>query len=95
MNAAEPSNTGNKLSSFSSVMVGYPKEDSRKDKVFNMRDNTTGLNLDFMSYAACAQVGFDPTALLNAGTLAKTSQKVFSTFFQHFVSNNMSRELGG
>jgi hypothetical protein len=65
------------------------------DKVFNMRDNTTGLNLDFMSYAAYAQVGFDPTALLDPETLAKTSQKVFSTFFQHFVSNNMSRELGG
>jgi hypothetical protein len=74
---------------------GSPIEDNLLDKVFNMRDNTTGLNLDFMSYAAYAQVGFDPTALLDPETLAKTSQKVFSTFFQHFVSNNMSHEFGG
>jgi hypothetical protein len=60
-----------------------------------MRDNTTGLDLDFMLYTAYAQVGFDPTALLDPETLAKTSQKVFSTFCQHFVSNNKSRELGG
>jgi hypothetical protein len=95
LNAADPKNTGNKLSSFSSGGVGFPSGDSLKDKVFNMRDNATGLNLDFMSYAAYAQVGLDPTALLNAETLANTSQKVFSTFFQHFVSNNISRELGG
>jgi hypothetical protein len=66
-----------------------------EDQAFNMRDNTTGLNLDFMSYAAYAQVGFNPTALLDPDTLARTSQKVFSTFFQHFVSNNVSHELGG
>lgn len=72
-----------------------PLSDNLEDKVFNMRDNTTGLNLDFMSYAAYAQVGFDPTALLDPNILANTSQKVFSTFFQHFVSNNLSREYGG
>jgi len=60
-----------------------------------MRDNTTGLNLDFMSYAAYAQVGFDPIALLDPEVLANTSQKVFSTFFQHFVNSNLSRESGG
>ena len=60
-----------------------------------MRDNTTGLNLDFMSYAAYAQMGFDPTALLDPEVLASTSQKVFSTFFQHFVNSNLSRESGG
>ena len=60
-----------------------------------MRDNTTGLNLDFMSYAAYAQVGFDPTALLDPEVLASTSQKVFSTFFQHFVNSDLSRESGG
>jgi hypothetical protein len=33
--------------------------------------------------------------MLDPDILAKTSQKVFSTSFQHFVSNNMSRQLGG
>jgi hypothetical protein len=71
-----------------------PTFDSIKDRVYNMRDNDTGLNIDFMSYAAYADTGHDPTALLDAKTLAEKSQKVFSTFFQHFVSNNLSSEDG-
>jgi hypothetical protein len=63
--------------------------------VYNMRDNTTGLNMDFMSYAAYAQVKLDPTALLDADVLLETSRKVFSTFFQHFVNNNVTRQDGG
>jgi hypothetical protein len=77
-----------------SYLVSNPTTDRLDDKVFNMRDNTTGLNLDFMSYAAYAEVGFDPTALLDADVLLKTSQKVFSTFFQHFVNHNISHEAG-
>jgi hypothetical protein len=69
--------------------------DQADDKVFNLRDNTTGLNLDFMSYAAYTQVGFDPTALLDPDILFETSQKVFSTFFQHFVNNNITKNDGG
>ena len=68
--------------------------DVYKDRVYNMRDDTTGLNIDFMSYAAYADVGYDPTALLDAKTLAERSQKVFSTYFQHFMSNNISSEYG-
>jgi hypothetical protein len=82
----------NDVTSYSNVPGA---DDDLSDKVFNMRDNTTGLNLDFMSYAAYAQVGFDPTALMDPETLPITSQKVFFTFFQHFVSNNVSHELGG
>jgi hypothetical protein len=84
----------------SATIVGLPEklplriDEDFQDGVFNMRDNVTGLNLDFMSYAAYAQVGFDPTALLDADVLAKTSQKIFSIFFQHFVTSNMSRESG-
>jgi hypothetical protein len=89
--AAASKNAGN-LSPGVDILNGG---DSMIDQVFNMRDNTTGLNLDFMSYAAYAQVGFNPTALLDPETLARTSQEVFSTFFQHFVSNNVSHELGG
>jgi hypothetical protein len=73
----------------------YSYNDQLDDEVFNMRDNMTGLNMDFMSYAAYAQVKLDPTALLDADVLLETSRKVFSTFFQHFVSNNVTREDGG
>jgi hypothetical protein len=70
-------------------------DDRLHDRVFNMRDNITGLNMDFMSYAAYAQVKFDPTALLDADVLTETSRKIFSTFFQHFVNNNVTRKDGG
>jgi hypothetical protein len=71
-----------------------PTTDYIRDRVYNMRDNDTGLNVDFMSYAAYADAGLDPTALLDARILAEKSQKVFSTFFQHFVSSNLSNENG-
>jgi hypothetical protein len=65
------------------------------DGVFNMLDNTTGLNVDFMSYAVYAEAGFNPEALLDPEIMTKASQIVFSTFFQHFVNANISREHGG
>lgn len=80
----------NEYKSFSNPIV-----DNLKDKVFNMRDNTTGVNLDFMSYAAYAEVGYDPQALLDPETLLKTSEKVFSTFFRHFVNSNITQKDGG
>jgi hypothetical protein len=82
------------MKSLLTAASGPLQRDLIDDNVFNMADNATGLNVDFMSYAAYAQVGFDPTALLDADVLVNTSQKVFSTFFQHFVISNMSRELG-
>jgi len=69
--------------------------DHLEDNIFNMRDNATGLNLDFMSYAAYQKVGSDPVALLDPETLLRTSQKVFSTFFKHFSQHNVSQEYGG
>jgi hypothetical protein len=92
LNAAAPNNA---MNPDPQVDITYYGNDDLEDQAFNMRDNTTGLNLDFMSYAAYAQVGFNPTALLDPETLTRTSQKVFSTFFQHFISNNLSHELGG
>jgi hypothetical protein len=84
------------------VMTGSDKsrafianDDRLDDKVYNMRDNTTGHNMDFMSYAAYSGVKLDPTALLNAEVLFNTSRKVFSTFFQHFAHNNISPKNGG
>ena len=64
------------------------------DRVYNMRDNRTGLNVDFMSYASYAQANYDPTALLDPEILLNKSQKIFSAFFQHFVNNDISQENG-
>jgi hypothetical protein len=70
------------------------KLDRLEDKVFNMRDNKTGLNVDFMSYATLMQVDHDPTRLLDAEVLLNESQKVFSTFFQHFASSTFPLDDG-
>lgn len=69
--------------------------DQLNDKVFNMRDNTTGVNIDFVSYAAYAQAGFDAAALLDPEVLLEKSQIVFSTFFQHFVNSNITQQDSG
>ena len=75
--------------------LGLQRSDYLFDKIFNMRDNSTGLNVDFMSYAALAQVGNDPEALLNSDDLIRATQKIFSMFFQHYVSGTVSLESGG
>ncbi|KAH7076885.1 hypothetical protein BKA63DRAFT_411342 [Paraphoma chrysanthemicola] len=74
---------------------GRDDYDNIRDKTFNMRDNSTGMNADFMTYATYAEVGFDPNAMLDPDMLIKASQKVFSIFFQHFVNNNVSHDFGG
>lgn len=65
------------------------------DKVFNIRTNESGLNLDFMSYASYLHAGRDADALLDYGTLLNQTQHTFSTFFQHYVSSSVSIESGG
>ena len=66
------------------------------DQVYNVRDKRMGLNTDFMSYLSYERAGQDtPTALLDEQTLREHSQKTFSLFFQHFVSNGLSLEKGG
>lgn len=73
---------------------GYTTEDLN-DNTYNIRDELNGLNMDFMSYAMYTQASRDPTALLDPETFTKLAQKTFTTFFQHFVSNNISLETGG
>lgn len=69
------------------------------DMTFNFRDRERGLNFDFMTYAmymlsssssSSAAAASDPHALLSAHTMRTTAQTTFSTFFQHFVSSNLS-----
>lgn len=80
---------------YESYYKTVPRTDFLFDKVFNMRDNSTGLNVDFMSYAALAQVDHDPTAFLDPEVLIRETQKVFSIFFQHYVSGTISLKTGG
>ncbi|OJD31470.1 uncharacterized protein BKCO1_4800063 [Diplodia corticola] len=66
------------------------------DQSFNYRDPNRGLNLDFMTYSMYTESGqADPRALTNATTLEHYAQRTFATFFQHFVSSNLSLTTGG
>lgn len=72
---------------------GYLQED-RNDNTYNIRDELNGLNMDFMSYSMYSMAHKDPTSLLDPKTYTKLAEKTFTTFFQHFVSNNIS-DTGG
>jgi hypothetical protein len=65
------------------------------DNVFNIRNNETGLNLDFMSYASYIRAGKDGQALADQSTLIRHTQETFATFFQQYVSSNYSFMDGG
>jgi hypothetical protein len=47
-----------------SYHTGAARDDNLSDMVFNIRDNQTGLNLDFMSYTSYKQSGSDPLRCL-------------------------------
>jgi hypothetical protein len=63
--------------------------------MFNIRDNYTGLDLDFMSYASYTQTGGNGDALTDQATFLNHTQNTFSTFFKHFVSSSVSLQTGG
>lgn len=54
-----------------------------------------GLNVDHMSYCLFVLAGRNANALLDAETLTKHIQRVYSTFFQHFASMNNTLSHGG
>ncbi|KAF1845015.1 uncharacterized protein K460DRAFT_405295 [Cucurbitaria berberidis CBS 394.84] len=70
-----------------SDMISAKYLENIESERFNVRDLDNGLNMDFMSYANYALANKDPTALLDAKTLLKHSQRTFQTFFQHFVTS--------
>lgn len=86
-----------RLTALDNAITGHTfmTPESLEDQVFNIRNNQTGLNLDFMSYASYVQTGNDPQALLDKDTLLQQTQKTFTTFFQHYVSSTVSYETGG
>ncbi|KAB8203823.1 hypothetical protein BDV34DRAFT_227101 [Aspergillus parasiticus] len=64
------------------------------DNTFNILDKNNGLNMDFMSYSMYTMANKNPYALLDPVTLNTLAEKTFTTFFQHFASNNVSLETG-
>ncbi|KAJ5137520.1 hypothetical protein N7526_003753 [Penicillium atrosanguineum] len=74
--------------------IGYTTEDL-DDNSYNIRDEMNGLNMDFMTYSMYSMAGKDPKALLDPETFKTLAEKTFTTFFQHFVSTNVSLETGG
>lgn len=70
-------------------------EEDLNDNTYNIRDEINGLNMDFMTYAMYAMAGKDTASLLDPDTFNFLAQKTFTTFFQHFVSNNVSMQTGG
>lgn len=88
LTAADTSNLGGALHG-----TGYTLE-ALDDNTYNIRDTVNGLNMDFMTYAMYSMAGKDPTKLLDPETFRDLAQKTFSTFFQHFVSNEISMETG-
>ncbi|KAL5393093.1 hypothetical protein PMIN06_001716 [Paraphaeosphaeria minitans] len=74
---------------------GPPLGGDTADMVFNIQDNVTGLNLDFMSYAAYVQADRDPKALLDLNYMLESTQRIFTLFFQHYVSSTYSLKTGG
>lgn len=74
--------------------LGYLQEDLN-DNTYNIRDEMKGLNMDFMTYAMYSMANKDLAALLDMDTFTTLTEKTYMTFFQHFVSNNISLETGG
>lgn len=68
------------------------RDEPLNDRTVNLR--MQGLNVDFMSYAALSLANNDVEALLDPNTLSTISARVFSTFFQHFVTNSITAESG-
>ncbi|KAI0192849.1 hypothetical protein F4808DRAFT_475445 [Astrocystis sublimbata] len=57
-------------------------EERLEEQTFNIRE--PGMNMDYMTYAMLSLVGKNHSALLDT----------FSTFFQHFVNNNINMTSG-
>ena len=88
LTAADPVDIG------ASGGVGLLSPDPQDPTVRTFNFQTTGVNMDFMSYSAYALVEKDPLALLDPGRLHAVSNEVFSTFFQHFVADNVTVDDG-
>ncbi|KAI1362078.1 hypothetical protein F5Y08DRAFT_355579 [Xylaria arbuscula] len=76
-----------------SEAFAIPEAERLEEQTFNIRQS--GLNVDYMSYAMLSLANNNHSALLDAEVLRSAAQKTFSTFFQHYVNNNVSLASGG
>ena len=79
--------------SIASEQTDLSADEDLTDRTFNFR--LPGLNLDYMSYAMFSLAQRDPQALLNNPTLQAVANDVFSIFFQHYASFNVTLADGG
>lgn len=70
------------------------KVEDLDDKNFNFRRPEQGLNTDLMSYSMYQLAGGDLDRLMDPAQMTELGQRVFTTFFQHFVSSNRSSSGG-
>jgi hypothetical protein len=70
------------------------KVEDLDDKNFNFRRPEQGLNTDLMSYSMYQLAGGDLDRLMDPVQMTELGQRVFTTFFQHFVSSNRSASGG-
>jgi hypothetical protein len=63
-------------------------DEALDDHTFNFRSK--GLNVDFMTFSALALANNSREVLADPAKLANISSSVFSTFFRHFVSDNLT-----
>lgn len=79
-------------------LVGAPStygEDLENTSELTFTIRSPGLNLDYMSYSMLSQVDGDRNVLLDPERLNEVANLVFSTYFQHYVSSNLSMTEGG
>ena len=88
LTAADPVDAG--ASGFDGTLTTAPQDATVRTFNFMM----SGVNMDFMSYSAYSLVEKDPLALLDPERLYAVSNQVFSTFFQHFVADNVTVDGG-
>lgn len=82
----------NTLSGKAYRVTGY---ENLSKETFNIRDKAQNVNVYFMTYALYALTGHESTTLLTATLLQSLAELTFSTFFQHYVSSNISSQDGG
>ncbi|KEF53392.1 uncharacterized protein A1O9_10367 [Exophiala aquamarina CBS 119918] len=70
------------------------KTEDLSDKNFNLRRPEQGLNTGLMSYSMYQLTGGDKEKLMDPVQMTELGQRVFATFFQHFVSSNRSSSGG-
>ncbi|KAJ4529589.1 hypothetical protein HRR86_003382 [Exophiala dermatitidis] len=74
--------------------ASYIHTENLDDKNFNFRLPPQGLNVDLMSYSMYQLAHGDMDVLMDPSQMEQLGQRVLATFFQHFISSNVSASGG-